>query len=112
VQNLDTWETYCDAIGAGTLPLSRAYRPTGEERLIRELVLQLKLGSIRPAYFAEKYGVNVLDRFADAWSSLTSDGYLASLGEDRVSLSRAGLLRVDVLLPRFFLPEHAGIRYT
>ena len=28
----------------GELPLSRAYRPTDEERLIRELVLQLKLG--------------------------------------------------------------------
>jgi oxygen-independent coproporphyrinogen-3 oxidase len=29
-----------------------------------------------------------------------------------VTLSRSGLLRVDVLLPRFFLPAHAGIRYT
>jgi hypothetical protein len=29
-----------------------------------------------------------------------------------VSLSRAGLLRVDTLLPRFFHPEHVGIRYT
>ena len=31
---------------------------------------------------------------------------------DLVALTRDGLLRVDVLLPRFFLPEHAGIRYT
>lgn len=112
MQNLDTWETYCGAIDRGQLPLSRAYRPTDEERLIRELVLQLKLGTIRPPYFAAKYGVNVLERFADAWSSLKSDGYLTALADDRVSLSREGLLRVDVLLPRFFLQEHAGIRYT
>ena len=30
----------------------------------------------------------------------------------RIALTREALLRVDVLLPRFFLPEHAGIRYT
>ena len=49
VQNLDTWEAYAAAVGRGELPLSRAYQPTDEERMIRELILQLKLGSIRPA---------------------------------------------------------------
>jgi hypothetical protein len=29
-----------------------------------------------------------------------------------VALTRQGLLRVDTLLPRFFRPEHLGIRYT
>jgi hypothetical protein len=59
IQNLDTWETYGEALGRGALPLSRAYRPSQEERMIRELVLQLKRGSIRPAYFKDKYGVDV-----------------------------------------------------
>jgi len=27
-------------------------------------------------------------------------------------VTRQGLLRVDTLLPRFFEPEHRGIRYT
>ncbi|MEQ1896585.1 MAG: coproporphyrinogen-III oxidase family protein [Vicinamibacterales bacterium] len=112
MQNLDTWETYTAAVDAGRLPLSRAYRPTGEERLIRELVLQLKLGTIRPAYFQEKYGVAILTRFAEAFASLQADGYADEVSQDQVSLTRDGLLRVDVLLPRFFLPEHAGIRYT
>ena len=56
VQNLDTWENYAAAIRRDEIPLSRAYRPTHEERLIREFILQLKLGSIRPAYFRDKYG--------------------------------------------------------
>ena len=30
----------------------------------RELVLQMKLGRLRPAYFAEKYGVDILREFA------------------------------------------------
>ena len=39
--------------------------PRHEERMIRELVLQLKRGSIRPAYFRDKYGVDVLARFRE-----------------------------------------------
>jgi oxygen-independent coproporphyrinogen-3 oxidase len=112
VQNLDTWETYSAAIRRDEIPLNRAYRPTHEERLIREFILQLKLGSIRPEYFRDKYGVNVLERFRDQLDSIAADGYLAERGEQRVALTREGLLRVDALLKRFFLPEHAGIRYT
>jgi oxygen-independent coproporphyrinogen-3 oxidase len=94
------------------VPLARAYRPTHEERTIRELVLQLKKGSIRPAYFREKYGVNVLERFRDQLASIRAEGYLREANDDIVALTREGLLRVDVLLHRFFLPQHAAIRYT
>jgi oxygen-independent coproporphyrinogen-3 oxidase len=112
VQNLDTWETYGAAVGAGRLPLSRAYKPSPDERLIRELVLQLKRGSVRPAYFEEKYGVRPLERFAPQLASLQAEGFLAELTPDRIALTREGLMRVDTLLHRFFLPEHTGIRYT
>ncbi len=112
MQNLDSWGPYVAAINEGRLPLNRAYRPTDEERLIRELVLQLKLGSIRPGYFHDKYGVDIHDRFTAPLASLQADGYLAESSTDRVRLSRGGLLRVDSLLPRFFLPAHAHIRYT
>ena len=111
LQNLDTYEAYSTRVQRGTLPLNRALRPTEEETLIRELVLQLKLGTIRPAYFKDKYGVNVLERFQEPLGSLAKDGYLTASSEV-VALNRDGLLRVDSLLPRFFLPEHAGIRYT
>ena len=112
MQNLDGWDACAQAVEAGRLPLGRAYRPTGEERLIRELVLQLKLGSIRPPYFARKYGVDVRDRFTGPLASLETDGYLAESSPERIRLSRDGLLRVDSLLPRFFLPAHTDIRYT
>jgi oxygen-independent coproporphyrinogen III oxidase len=112
VQNLDTWEKYGEAVDRGDLPLGRAYRPTDEERLIRELILQLKRGSIAPAYFAGKFGVDVRDRFAPVWRSLAADGYLAENAADRVALTPDGLSRVDMLLHRFFLPQHVGVRYT
>ncbi len=82
IQNADSWDTYVAAIDRGELPLARAYRPTAEERMIRELVLQLKLGSVRPAYFLAKYQIDLLERFADQLGSLVADGYLASASQD------------------------------
>jgi oxygen-independent coproporphyrinogen III oxidase len=112
MQNLDTWEKYSAAVERNEIPLGRAYLPTIEERLIREFVLQLKRGTLTPDYFTTKYGVDVLERFRDGLDSLRSSGYLARADRDAVALTREGLLRVDVLLPRFFLPEHIGVRYT
>jgi oxygen-independent coproporphyrinogen-3 oxidase len=112
MQNFDTWEAYSAAVRRSELPLNRAYRPTDEERMIRELVLQFKLGYVRAPYFQNKYGVSILDRFRSQLESLKSDGYLAKANHEIAALSREGLLRVDSLLPRFFLPHHAGIRYT
>ena len=112
VQNVDTWEKYAAAIVAGELPLGRAYRPSDDERLIREFILQLKRGAVRPAYFEEKYGADPLVRFREPLGSLQAAGYLAELSPDRIALTRPGLMRVDSLLHGFFLPEHTGIRYT
>ena len=112
MQNLDSWGPYAAAIREGRIPLHRAYRPTEDERLIRELVLQLKLGSVRPSYFEEKYRVDLRARFAEPMDTLLADEYLSASSGDRIELTRAGLLRVDSLLPRFFLPEHTDIRYT
>jgi oxygen-independent coproporphyrinogen-3 oxidase len=112
VQNFDTWETYSAAVRRDEIPLNRAYRPTDEERFIREFILQLKLGSIAPSYFRDKYRVNVLERFRDQLDALAAEGYLQTASEQAVALTREGLLRVDGLLSRFFLPQHAGIRYT
>ena len=112
MQNLDSWGPYAAAIREGRIPLHRAYRPTDDERLIREFVLQLKLGSVRPSYFQENYRVDIRTRFTEALDSLTTDGYLSTVDGDRIALTREGLLRVDSLLPRFFLPEHTNIRYT
>lgn len=112
MQNLDTWGPYAATVQSGKLPLNRAFRPTDEERLIREFVLQLKLGAIQPGSFRQKYGVDVIERFGEPLASLRRDGYLLAADGEQVALTRAGLLRVDSLLPRFFLPEHTKVRYT
>ena len=105
-------ETYQAAIERGEIPLGRAYRPTDEERLIREFVLQLKRGSIgrRTSRRNTASTCSSASRGALARSQTTATSRRPSA--DRIALTREALLRVDVLLPRFFLPEHTGIRYT
>ena len=110
-QNVDGWEEYVGALGRGQLPLARALKPTTRQRMIRELVLQLKLGAVAPVYFREKFGVEILQEFATVFAGYERDGFLR-VDEDRVELSREGLLRVDGLLPAFFEPQHLGSRYT
>ena len=113
MQNLDTWETYSQAIERGELPLGRAYRPTAEERMIREFVLQLKRGSVRPRTSRSKYGVDVLERFRDQLASLEAAGVSRLAHAPTASPSRGtGCCASTCCSARFFLPEHAGIRYT
>lgn len=110
-QNVDGLENYQAMVLQGKLPLGRALAVSAEERLIRELVLQLKLGHVDPAYFQRKFGRDIVGDFEGVWSDLRERGMLEQLGPEIV-LSRRGLLRVDSLLPAFFLPEHRSDRYT
>ena len=112
MQNVDTWETYSAAVGRGEIPLNRAYRLSTEERLIREFVLQLKRGSVRASTFRDKFGVDVCARFRDQLRALEAEGLLRIEDKEVLTVSRAGLLQIDAILPRFFQPEHAGVRYS
>jgi oxygen-independent coproporphyrinogen-3 oxidase len=110
-QNHDQWDDYVGALQRDELPLSRALRATPHQLLVRELILQLKLGRLDAGYFRDRFGVQIVTEFADAFASLVMDE-LAAIEDDRVTLTRAGLLQVDALLPRFFEPQHRDIRYT
>ena len=111
MQNLDRWEEYLAALERDELPLGRALPISPDERLIREMILQLKTGSLDPAYFRRKFSVDILERFARGFEKLRSDGFLAP---DRatIELTREGLLQVDRLLPVFFEPRYLTSRYT
>ncbi len=111
VQNVDTWEQYVAMLGQGELPLGRALPVTPDQRLIREMILQLKTGRLESAYFRRKFGVDIRERFTEAFERFAGQGEL-TLDGDEVRVTPAGLLQVDRLLPEFFEPEHRGTRYT
>jgi oxygen-independent coproporphyrinogen-3 oxidase len=110
-QNVDSWEEYVAMLGDGKLPINRALPVTDHQRLIREMVLQLKTGRLDSNYFRGKFGENIFDEFREGFDSIVSEG-LARIEGDLIELTRAGLLRVDTLLPRFFEPQFRNIRYT
>jgi len=110
-QNHDRWEDYIGAVRRGEAPIHRALPITPRQALIRELALQLKLGRVDAGYFREKFGVEIAREFSDAFARLKEQEFVEVRGDD-VRLTRAGLLRVDALLPNFFEPEFRGVRYT
>jgi oxygen-independent coproporphyrinogen-3 oxidase len=110
-QNQHDFAPYVDAVNAGQFPVFRALTPTDDERLIREFVLQLKLGRTSIRYFNEKFSADVLKRFATPLQTLKDWGFLTIEG-DSLILNRDGLLQVDRLLHEFFLPEHKNARYA
>lgn len=110
-QNRAEWEEYCGSLEAGQLPLGRGLRLTLQQRLIRELILQLKKGYLDLAYFQQKFGCNIVDEWQEAWQDYEAAGYV-TISDTRVELTRQGLLRVDALLPAFFEPQFRDVRYT
>jgi oxygen-independent coproporphyrinogen-3 oxidase len=93
------------------LPIARAFAVSADQRLIRELILQMKTGRLDAGYFRDKFAVDIRARFAEAFESLQQEG-MAELDDNSIRLTRKGLLRADSLLPRFFEPEFRNIRYT
>jgi len=110
-QNHHRLEEYVRQLEQARLPIYRALTPSKNELLVRELVLQLKLGHLNIPYFQQKYEVDVLAEFAAPFAILEDKGFLASRYPE-LKLTREGLLRIDFLLHEFFLPEHRHVRYT
>ena len=110
-QNHHDFDPYVEQLGHGDLPVYRALTPSDDERLIREFILQLKLGSVSLQYFTDKFGANPAERFAEPLQRIADWGY-PSIEGDRVNINREGLLQVDRLLHEFFLPEHRNARYA
>ncbi len=110
-QNQHEFEPYLKAVQAGQLPIYRALTPSEDERLIREFILQLKLGRTECDYFQKKFGADVRQRFAQPLRALEDWGF-GKVENGAVVLNRDGLLQVDRLLHEFFLPEHKNARYA
>src|SRR3954471_24083333 len=56
-QNQHDFEPYVARLDADELPIWRALTPSDDERLIREFILQLKLGHVSRGYFRQKFAV-------------------------------------------------------
>jgi len=110
-QNETSLEPYIRGVQDRGRVLARAMSLDAEERLIREFILQLKLGRIETGYFQRKFGVDVQQRFAEPLEAHASQGWVV-LEDGAIGVTRAGLLRIDELLHDYFLERHRGSRYV
>ncbi len=73
-QNQHDWGPYLAQLEEGTLPIYRALTPTPDERMIREFILQMKLGHVSRDYFQTKFGVDPKERFAPGLAQAAGPG--------------------------------------
>ena len=59
----------------------------------------------------KKFGTDVAARFHAQFEELRRRGLLTEHG-DWLVLDRSALLKIDVILHAFFLPQHQNARYT
>lgn len=110
-QNAHNYEEYVRILNEDRLPLLRAVSLTPKQRLIREMVLQLKTGALDTGYFSRKFGVDVWNEFRPVYEGLEEKSLLERQNGDIV-LTRRGHLEVDSFLPDFFEPELRTVRYA
>ncbi len=82
-----------------------------EEDARRRFILKLKLGRPQPWPGATGQRAGCPDELARTIEEQAELGWL-DLRPDSVAPTPAGLLRIDELLPAFYLPRHRGVRYS
>ena len=110
-QNAHNFEEYVRILNEDRLPIYRAVSLTPSQRLIREMVLQLKTGKLDLEYFQKKFGIDVWQEFRTVYEDLLGKSLLQR-ANGTIELTRPGLLEVDHFLPEFFEPELRNVRYA
>jgi oxygen-independent coproporphyrinogen-3 oxidase len=110
-QNAHNFEEYVRILNEDRLPIYRAVSLTPSQRLIREMVLQLKTGKLDTRYFQQKFGIDVWNEFRPVYEELLGKSLLER-DNGTIELTRRGLLEVDHFLPEFFEPELRNVRYA
>jgi oxygen-independent coproporphyrinogen-3 oxidase len=110
-QNAHSFEEYVRLLNDDNLPVLRAVSLTPKQRLIREMILQLKTGWLDAGYFLRKFGVEVWDEFRPVYERFKGEELL-DRDNGTIKLTRRGLLKVDEILWEFFEPELKTVRYA
>ena len=104
-QNEIHMDPYLAAVRQGRLPVWRAVEMDDEEKLIRQFVLQMKLGRVSTDVFRGRFGVDVNERWGPVFRGYEQAGWLRR-HKGSIELTREGLMQVDRLLHAFFLERH------
>ncbi len=110
-QNIPSVSQYRRRLQAGELPIHRCRELSVEEQFTREFILQLKLGGASAQYFHDKFQVDITSRYEETLARLEDQGLLV-VDDGGVTMTRSGLVRVDRIIPAFYLPDHRSVPYA
>ncbi|MCI0392652.1 MAG: coproporphyrinogen III oxidase family protein [Acidobacteria bacterium] len=110
-QNAHNFEEYIRLLSTDQLPLWRAFPLTRRQKLIREMILQLKTGALDMRYFHGKFELDIWKEFQPIFERLNQEELLVR-NQEMIELTRPGILQVDHFLSEFFEPELKTVRYT
>lgn len=106
LKDLDEWHA---AIAGNRVPIHKGYRMTGEDKLRRELIMNIMCsGLIRYSEYNKKYGIDFASHFAEAIASLEEparDG-LVEISSDGFRVTDSGRL----LLRNIAMPFDANLK--
>ncbi len=102
-QNEKHIEGYQTRVFRGELPVSRGHALSARERLVRELVLGLKHGSLDLRELEARHEIPLPDECSLGLEALEARGVL-SRGETTLQVTEDGLLEIDRWLPLLFDP--------
>src|SRR5262249_4908156 len=88
-QNVHSFEEYVSLIDKDQLPLLRAMTLTAKQKLIREMILQLKTGALDRSYFQGKFGIDPWLEFRPIFDQLAEAGF-AGRDNGSILLTRKG----------------------
>jgi oxygen-independent coproporphyrinogen-3 oxidase len=109
-QNKKDFNQYIADLGIGALPIRRGHELSQQEAMIRQFVLQLKLGRVSMDYFVKEFGVALCESFHSQIRELSKQ-HRIKISDNEIILEREALIKIDALLPMFYLPQHQSINY-
>ncbi|KKI98406.1 coproporphyrinogen-III oxidase family protein [Prochlorothrix hollandica] len=94
IQNTSDLEKYPAMVGAGELPLTRGYRFTTWDQMVREVLMGVKLLSFDLKGFKERHGVKLQSLCSAVLPQLEADGFV-KVSSDELTLTNKGILYGD-----------------
>jgi oxygen-independent coproporphyrinogen-3 oxidase len=93
-QNANELEHYLEAVARDELPITRGYRLTGKDMMLRDILLGMKLVSLERCHFYETHGFDFCRLIPDTVDRLLADGFIV-LTAEAIRLTPKGVLYGD-----------------
>ena len=107
-QNESNMDRYIKSLNLGFLPIKRAHKMSGEEKIAQKMILGIKNSSIDRKAFYEQFGVDPCKKYANIIDDLLRNN-LINITDNELSLTFEGLIFADDIARLFYLPQHTSL---